>query len=209
MFEITDLPLRMRAKITVSPKGCWEWQGTRLPKGYGQLYFRKKKFYTHRLAYEVAFEDPGELLVRHRCDNPPCCNPDHLLKGTVQDNSDDAVERGLTCKGEDNGTAKLTNEQVVEIRKRYAAGESQIALGKAFGVHHINICKIVRNLTWKTDGGVLSFAHRRAPKRKLSVEQEEFIRSEYLAGGVTYRQLSTKYSVASSIISYVVNGKYR
>lgn len=70
--------------------GCFEWQGYRNAGGYGR-YSQKL---AHRLAYSFAKGDPGNLTVCHTCDNPPCCNPDHLWLGTQQDNLRDAMVKG-------------------------------------------------------------------------------------------------------------------
>ena len=81
---------KITARIIVTESGCWEWQGSRLPSGYGRLGHR----YVHRAMYEVSHGPiPDGLFVLHACDNPPCCNPDHLRVGTAKDNSRDAVDR--------------------------------------------------------------------------------------------------------------------
>ncbi len=78
---------------------CMEWQGARLPKGYGKIGDRRQKgtgwALTHRIAYEAAFGPiPDGQLVCHHCDNPPCCNPDHLFLGTHVDNAADMWAKG-------------------------------------------------------------------------------------------------------------------
>lgn len=87
-------PLLERLWEKVDKRGadeCWEWQGTRLPRGYGQI----DKRYVHRI---VAGAKKGEV-VRHTCDNPPCCNPRHLVKGTQKENLADMVAKGRSNKG--------------------------------------------------------------------------------------------------------------
>ncbi len=64
--------------------GCLEWQGGRTPAGYGQMVWARgeQTRYTHRLAWEMAKGPvpPGQCVL-HSCDNPPCCNPEHLGGG--------------------------------------------------------------------------------------------------------------------------------
>lgn len=64
-----------------APDECWEWTGTRNYKGggYGRYWYRGRLWVAHRVAYlwETG-TDPGELDVRHTCNNPPCVNPGHL-----------------------------------------------------------------------------------------------------------------------------------
>jgi|1185.fasta_scaffold02358_2 hypothetical protein len=96
------LPERLWSNVEKDANGCWNWQGTRRRKGYGQISAEGRVVSTHRLAYRLAHgEIPDGMVVRHRCDNPPCINPDHLEVGTHADNSRDMVERGrmVNCKG--------------------------------------------------------------------------------------------------------------
>lgn len=74
---------------------CLVYQGYRDAKGYGRIGFRGRTWKTHRLAWMFANGPiPSGLQVRHSCDNPPCCNPAHLLLGTNADNMRDMRERG-------------------------------------------------------------------------------------------------------------------
>lgn len=84
--------LRDRIRIV---NGCWEWQRARNKAGYGNVVHNGRTWLSHRLPYMFATgQNPGELLVCHRCDNPPCINPDHLYLGTYKDNASDMHNRG-------------------------------------------------------------------------------------------------------------------
>jgi HNH endonuclease len=94
--KYTPLADRFWAKVAVGePEDCWEWQACRRPAGYGQLMVNKRPVGAHRISYQLAHpgEDIDGLLIRHKCDNPPCVNPAHLEPGTYQDNADDRVAR--------------------------------------------------------------------------------------------------------------------
>lgn len=82
----------------VTNSGCWEWRGATRGNGYGALSLSRyglDEAPVHRLMYERFIGlIPDGLIIRHKCDNPPCCNPDHLEVGTHWDNMQDMVERG-------------------------------------------------------------------------------------------------------------------
>jgi hypothetical protein len=85
---------RFWTKVEIKgPNACWPWKASRDPKGYGQFWHGKKLLRAHKVAFRWKHE-PEALVIRHKCDNPPCCNPDHLLGGTHKDNVRDMFERG-------------------------------------------------------------------------------------------------------------------
>ena len=114
---------RLWSRISEMPSGCWEWQGYRRPEGYGQIGLGGRSAgitSTHRAAWLITHGGiPEGRVVRHRCDNPPCCNPDHLELGTHQDNANDAVERGRTAAGFRLPQTRLSDNQVRDIRTGY------------------------------------------------------------------------------------------
>ena len=74
---------------------CHVWTGTRYVSGYGRVKWQGKPIRAHRYAYERDHGPiPDGLVVRHKCDNPPCVNPEHLEIGTYQDNVNDMIARG-------------------------------------------------------------------------------------------------------------------
>lgn len=79
---------------TVTERGCWEWAGSRFSNGYGQVSVNNSPTGAHRLAYRTWVGPiPEGMVVRHKCDNKPCMNPEHLELGTTQDNINDRVAR--------------------------------------------------------------------------------------------------------------------
>lgn len=133
---------------------CWPWTGGRWDKsrGYGTISWGVVPVRTHRVAYALFYgADPGHLLVRHRCDNPRCCNPRHLLLGTQKDNMVDASVRRRLGKtfGEAHHFASVTPQDVRDIRAAHAAGVSGRALGRKYGISHTAIRQIVHRRSWK------------------------------------------------------------
>jgi len=138
---------------TVTQLGCWDCGGTRNRFGYGVITFGGKLRRVHRLAYETWVGPiPEGQVVRHKCDNPPCINPEHLETGTHQDNMDDKMERGrYTCNsGETHQNAKLTQQDVADIRKEHERGVlTQRMLADVYGVSCSTISLIVNKRSRK------------------------------------------------------------
>lgn len=135
--------------------GCWLWTGARTSDGYGSVRVEGRMVGAHRVAYELAHGAmPTGTSVLHTCDVRSCVRPDHLFLGTQEDNVRDMVAKGranLTgIRGERHHDAKLTADDVREIRRMHAAGEGgYMRLAKRFGVRRTSILKIVRRQTWK------------------------------------------------------------
>lgn len=143
--------------IVKEDNGCWVWVKGRFSKGYGAVVIGNKTMGTHRLAY-LLFKGPLKKgkNVCHHCDNPPCCNPDHLFLGTHADNQRDKCNKGREARGkacvqinpatgERNGNAKLTDKQVVLIREEYNGKYGSMArLAKEHGVSVDQIRNVVR-----------------------------------------------------------------
>lgn len=130
---------------------CWNWIGGIQSKGYGSFGIGEgKTALAHRVAYTLAKGAiPDGLVIRHKCDNRLCCNPNHLELGTVAQNNHDAVERGRNARGEKNGRAKLTKEQVVEIRRLRLTERKKInELARLYGVHFNSISNILKERYW-------------------------------------------------------------
>ncbi len=112
------------------PNDCWPWTGATVRGGYGSIQIGGKGSnggVAHRALYEIINGPvPDGMVVMHRCDNPPCCNPRHLTIGTYKENTWDMMAKGrrATCwpVGENNGKSKLTAEKVRYIRANVAKG---------------------------------------------------------------------------------------
>ena len=100
---------------------CWEWPGRKSGGGYGIMKRKGITYQAHRFLYEMwsGLPIPDGMCVCHRCDNPPCVNPSHLFLGTKADNNLDRDAKGRTFRGPNRKNAKLTDDQVRDVRRRY------------------------------------------------------------------------------------------
>lgn len=114
---------------------CWNWKGKKLPKGYGIFVCFGEQIYAHRFSLELSTQKPlGNLFALHKCDNPSCVNPNHLFSGTQMDNLADCKQKKRHQYGECHHNAKLTEAQVIEIKKLLKSGEKPQSVADKFGV---------------------------------------------------------------------------
>lgn len=151
---------------------CWPWTGALNENGYGRVRYQGVEWKASRLAWTLTHGDPGPLCVLHKCDNPPCCNPRHLFTGTLQDNTQDMMRKGrhprnrtgylptgdrhhsrlrpeVVARGEDNGSAILTEAKVRKIRQLRSEGFTMQSIAARFRVAKGTIVFIVKRETWK------------------------------------------------------------
>jgi len=90
----------------------------------------------------------GPVTVCHRCDNPCCINPEHLFIGTQKQNIDDRDLKGRRnqARGERQGSAKLTEEQVKAIR---LDPRKQSVIAAEFGISRAHVGNLKANRAWK------------------------------------------------------------
>lgn len=179
--EIQHFWSRINTDPGQGPQGeCWEWQYGKTYYRYGKFAITRKGIKRHMLAHQTAYflakeEWPSPMFVLHRCDNPPCCNPAHLFKGTPAANMQDKVSKGRQSKGEthsaamrrvaarglrnaaythpervlrgeDHGNARLTDDKVRLIRSSPLTGA---ALARLLHVGETTIYRVRRGEYWK------------------------------------------------------------
>lgn len=153
---------------------CWLWRGRPDRDGYGRVgvaALRRSCGTTlaHRVSWMVEHGwIPSDVLVCHECDNPPCVRASHLFRGTNADNLGDMVRKGRSCRGERHArvrrrdemvevypwgmahpASKLTDGQVIEIRRMVDAGGTKKRIAKEFGVSDTMVRLIGRRTSWR------------------------------------------------------------
>jgi hypothetical protein len=134
---------------------CWLWTGCKTGYGYGQLNVNGIMVRAHRVAW-VLFRGsiPDGMWVLHGCDVPACVNPDHLFLGDHDANMADKVKKGRSWSpaGVSHGNAKLTDEDVLAIRRTHVCAHPQLGvrpLARKYRVAHTTIKNIVLGRSWE------------------------------------------------------------
>lgn len=147
------------------PDDCWEWQGTLTPHGYGHIRLGDSGplRHAHRISWVIHYgvipigEGHHGTCVLHRCDNRKCVNPSHLFLGSSADNIADMIKKGRRAspqsinarKGEEHWGHKLSNEEVLEIRRLFRSGNFTCQkLADRFGIHRSEASRIVHRKRW-------------------------------------------------------------
>lgn len=116
-----------------APDACWPWTDNSDKDGYGAIRTPSTQLRAHRVSFEIHNPDVSikGMVVRHKCNNPPCVNPAHLLAGTHLDNMADRMEAGHFYSNEDHPNTKFSNEVVAQVR---AASGTHEEVAARFGM---------------------------------------------------------------------------
>lgn len=128
---------------------CWQWTRRQTDNGYGRFRHKGKWYAAHRVSYEILNgEIPEGLQVRHLCHNRLCCNPAHLAVGTAKQNVQDSIEAGRFTKGSVNGNSKLTDDEVIYIRRNPDKLTGR-ELAQRFGISPATVSGIKNCRVWR------------------------------------------------------------
>lgn len=139
---------RFWRKVDISnPGGCWEWIKSFGAGGYGKFWTGDKLVGAHVYAYTlVNGEIPNGMVIRHRCNNPKCVRPAHLLIGTHKENSQDAVLAGSYAR-----KGILGRDRAAQIAKRLVQGEVLLKLARDFDVSYRAIWQIKNGISYRAE----------------------------------------------------------
>ena len=144
---------------------CWSWIGNATKQGYGRFGIKKSIFFAHRISSVIHNGQIDNLnpIVLHRCDNPNCVNPAHLIQGTFTENAKDRDSKGRAntqmginhysktkpLVGSRNNKARLNEKKVLEMRNLRENGESVTSLALKFGVSLSVTSNVCSGKAWK------------------------------------------------------------
>lgn len=145
----TEFFNELYSKILKQDNGCWVWIGSKNHTGfygYGAIHWKNKTYLVHRFIYEMCKgKIPNGMDLCHKCDNPPCCNPEHMFVGTRSDNMRDSYEKGRSPRGEKHYKAKLKTLDIISIRED---PRKYIVIAKDYGVGARQISYIKKGKSW-------------------------------------------------------------
>ena len=133
---------------------CWMWTGAAIRTGYGRVFHNGRVVYTHRvvlvLTGRLSELPPSTSLVCHRCDNPPCVNPDHLYIGTSKQNTRDCIKKNrFRPSGAPLNISQERARQILEEYDSVAGDVFKIALARKYGVSRRMVAQIIKDRGWR------------------------------------------------------------
>lgn len=129
-------------RMNVVESGCWEWQHSKDARGYGKFNIYGVYWRTHRYSYQYYKGDVNGYSVLHKCDNPCCCNPEHLFLGSPTDNMLDMIRKGR------GGRTKLSVETVFKIREMAKAGVTRCEISETLGIKQRTVDNVLYKKRW-------------------------------------------------------------
>ena len=153
MAKIKICPIKRFWNKVEKTDYCWNWTGAKTENGYGRFWNGNAHELSHRFSWRLNDIILKGLLVLHHCDNRKCVNPEHLFIGTQKDNFQDMVKKERNKIGFNKNAryrnAKLTVEQVKEIRIKHSINNSLKTLSLEYHTSRQNIHSIVTRKRWK------------------------------------------------------------
>jgi hypothetical protein len=130
---------------------CWHWIGALDRHGYGAVSPNSGQRSSHRLAYNLyKGEIPNSMEVCHSCDNPQCCNPEHLFLGTHADNMNDAIQKNrfphrAAAWAASVESRKIPQKVAEEVIRRFNSGEHKETISIDLKIGRTTVYRIINN----------------------------------------------------------------
>ena len=166
-FAIEKLVEIIESRIEISPSGCWLYPSTHGRGNYGNISYKNKCLSAHRIMYTYYYSDPYGSLVRHICNIPNCCNPNHLKLGW---HSDNAQDRFKDLKPGDLSNLNKHKAQIIELNKTMSIKD----IAKKYSVSYSCVSRFIKNIgEWPNRFRVERIKCPKRPKRPKRVKYIE------------------------------------
>lgn len=203
-----NTPEGVYAKYVVEgePDACWIWKGRIGDKGYGTVDVRGQCLRAHRLSWSIhRGAIPDGQVVRHSCDFRACVNPSHLLLGSQLDNIEDRQERGRQARGEQTGSAKLSVENVREIRRLHADGLGQREVARKMALPYSCVHGVISGKWWAhVDNYAPDASRARAPSMSEAKAREVI---EALRAGTPRSAVRERFGLGKALVDAIAARK--
>ena len=135
--------MRFWEKVDIkSSDECWVWTGAKSKKGYGIFGKRVNGKPIMLRATRVLSRFRGDktegLVAMHKCDNPSCCNPEHVVMATAKQNTQDMIG-----KNRDDRVKKIPDGQIHIVFSLSESGFTHQKIADFFGVSRPHITRIL------------------------------------------------------------------
>lgn len=192
---------------------CWEWQGCKNEKGYGQVTYHGKRWIAHRLFYYLLTgTHPMAMFCCHHCDNPACCNPGHIFLGNNQDNMRDCSRKGRVVipgyKGEDHALAVLSEDQIRTMAAQYVAGTTKTELASQYNTAVTNVCMVLNGHTW----GHVKLEFHGTPVKDIDLNHKIPLIKSWLSRNVLVKEIAKTLNKSENsilMIEALLDGRYK
>lgn len=134
---------RFKAHVNIqSSAECWDWGGSLDHDGYGKVKIGGIVLVSHRVSYEIyKGEFDKAMHVLHSCDNPKCCNPNHMRLGSRKDNMQDMICR--SGRRHPSGYKRVGNELVQKILTDFEGGAPKRLIARTYSISTRTVRRVV------------------------------------------------------------------
>lgn len=138
------LDVRLARTVFKTSCGCHIWTGATFSNGYGAIGHKGRTRRVHRVVYELAHNTTltSDQILLHSCDNPLCCNPQHLTVGTNKQNTHDCLAKGRYRNKWGQPKRHVDATLIADVLSAIGAGERCCDIAARLGIGRPMVSRI-------------------------------------------------------------------